>query len=86
MCACVRVCVCACLYMCMFVCVVYMCSFPSPAVAMVAFTNSSVAVVEGGSVCVCVQLSLAPASSLARDVVVKFTNQDVTTGGNVQEL
>ena len=54
-----------------------------PVAAMVAFTNSSVVVVEGGSVGGCVQLSLAPASSLARDVVVMFTSQDVTTGDNI---
>ena len=51
--------------------------------AVVDYINSSVTVMEGDSVDICVQLDIEPTAPLGRDVLVTLNLQDFNTTGNV---
>lgn len=70
----VRKCVCACT-------VSYRHPLPFPPVAVVDYVNSSVAVMEGDSVDICVQLEIELTTPLGRDVLVTLNLQDINTTG-----
>lgn len=56
-------------------------SSPSPPVAVVDYVNSSVAVMEGDSVDICVQLEIELTAPLGRGVLVTLNLQDINTTG-----
>ena len=51
--------------------------------AVVDYTNSSVTVMEGDSVDICVQMDIEPTAPLGRDVLVTLNLQDFNTTGYV---